>query len=197
VTGAAFFDLDGVVRRWDPEIMRSAERAAGLPAGSLAAAAFRPALLERAITGVIPDEVWRDQIAADLEARFGPAAGIAVTQWSEPVGAVNAEVLAIVREVRRSRPVALLSNATSRLRSDLAALDLLTQFDVVVNSSELGLAKPDPRVFVRAAEQMSACWFVDDSLRNARAAAGVGMRAHHFVDAAGLAAWVNSPYPAG
>lgn len=199
--GAAIFDLDGVVRVWDPAIIDTAERQVGLPAGALAEAAFEPALLSRAITGAITDGAWRAEIAASLQAGFGPAVGTAVALWSEPVGAVDAAVLAIVRAVRRTRPVALLTNATSRLRSDLAALGLRSEFDHVFNSSELGLAKPDPRVFALVCErldvEMSACWFVDDSRRNVQAAADAGLRAHHFVDAAKLARWVSSACPAG
>jgi len=199
MTGMAIFDLDGVVRIWDPEIISGAERRAGLPVGSLGAVAFEPALLARVVTGVITDEAWRAEIAATLEARFGAAARTAVAQWSEPVGAVDPDVLAMVREVRVTRPVALLTNATSRLWSDLAALGLLTEFDHVLNSSELGLAKPDPRVFVQVCRQVgaevSACWFVDDSARNVRAAADAGLRAHHFVGVAALEAWIDAQLP--
>lgn len=196
MSGVAIFDLDGVVRRWDPEIMSCAERSAGLPAGVLAATAFEPALLSRAITGVISDETWRAEITAALVDRFGSTARTAVRQWSEPVGAVDPGVLAVVRTVRRTRPVALLTNATSRLRSDLAELDLVREFDHVLSSSELGLAKPDPRVFVEACQRLGArrasCWFVDDSELNVRAAAGAGLRAHHFVAAAALEAWIHA-----
>jgi putative hydrolase of the HAD superfamily len=201
VPGAAIFDLDGVVRVWDPAIIGAAERRVGLPAGALAAAAFEPALLHPAITGTITDDAWRAEITANLQARFGYAAGTAVALWSEPVGAVDAAVLAIVRAVRRTRPVALLTNATSRLRSDLAALGLTSEFDHVFNSSELGIAKPDPRVFAVVCERLdverSTCWFVDDSRRNVHAAADAGLRAHHFVDAAGLARWISSACPKG
>lgn len=195
MTRAAIFDLDGVVRIWGPAIMSGAERRAGLPVGSLASVAFEPALLRRAITGVITDDEWRTEIADILEARFGSAARVAVAQWSGPVGAVDADVLAIVREIRRTRPVALLTNATTRLRSYLAALHLLSEFDDVLNSSELGLAKPDPRVFVEACARldadMSACWFVDDSELNVWAAAELGLRAHHFTGVTALRAWIE------
>lgn len=194
MTGAAIFDLDGVVRDWDPDIMSGAERRAGLPVGSLASVAFQPSLLSRAITGVITDDEWRTEVADILEARFGIAARVAVAEWSEPVGAVDSAVLAIVREVRRTRPVALLTNATTRLRSDLAALRLLSEVDLILNSSELGLAKPDPRVFVEACLRIdadkAACWFVDDSLRNVQSAAAAGLRAHRFTGARALQAWI-------
>lgn len=142
----AIFDLDGVVRVWDPGIMDGAERRPGLPADSLAATAFEPERLARVITGVITDGARRDEIAVNLETRFGPDGRVAMAQWSQAVGAVDPDVLAVARQVRRHRPVALLSNATSRLCADLASLDLLREFDHVLNSSELGVAKPDPRV---------------------------------------------------
>jgi putative hydrolase of the HAD superfamily len=194
VTGAAIFDLDGVVRSWDPGIMSGAERRAGLPIGSLAAVAFEPELLARVITGALTDEAWRAAIASTLHARFGAAARTAVLQWSQPVGAVDDAVLAVVREVRRSRPVALLTNATSRLRSDLAELHLVDEFDHILNSSEVGLAKPDPELFVLACRRIgverSATWFVDDSARNVHAATTAGLRAHHFVGVQALEAWI-------
>ena len=41
----------------------------------------------------------------------------------------------------------LLSNATDRLEEDLERLGVLHEVDEVYNSSRLGLAKPDPRIF--------------------------------------------------
>ncbi len=114
MTGVAIFDLDGVVRVWDPGIIDGAERRSGLPADSLAATAFEPERLARVITGIITDGAWRDEIAVNLETRFGPDGRVAVAQWSQAVGAVDPDVLAVVRQVRRHRPVALLSNAVNR-----------------------------------------------------------------------------------
>lgn len=196
MAGAAIFDLDGVVRVWNPSIIRRAESHAGLPIGSLAAVVFEPSILSRAVTGVLTDEAWRAEIATTLEAKVGAGARMAVLEWSEPAGSIDADVLDVVRDVRRARPVALLTNATTRLRSDLARLDLLGEFDHIFNSSELGLAKPDERVFVEACERIgvkrSDAWFIDDSPRNVQAAAGVGLRAHDFVGVVALRAWIHA-----
>ena len=52
-------------------------------------------------------------------------------------------------------------------------------FDAVVISSEVGLRKPDPAIFLLAAERVGVppteCVFVDDLLPNAEAAKAVGM----------------------
>ncbi|WP_114558391.1 HAD family hydrolase [Desertihabitans aurantiacus] len=188
-------DLDGVLRHWDPDIIAAAERRARLPAGSLAAAAFDPELLGQVVTGAVDDPGWRRSVTERLVREHGPRAAQAVAEWSQPAGAVDREVLQVVREVRRTAEVALLTNATSRLRDDLAALGLLDEVDHVLNSSELGVAKPDPRVFATAAERaghpLESCWFVDDTLGNVEAARAVGLRAHHHTTVDALRAFLG------
>lgn len=146
--------------------------------------------LRRAVTGEITDEEWREQIARELEASFGPRGRRAVAQWSLPAGRVDDEVLHLLRRERGRRTIALFSNATTRLDADLDRLRLSGEFDVVFNSSTLGLAKPADEAFVAVAETLDAdpaeCFFVDDSEANVRAAAGVGFRTHLYVDATHL-----------
>ena len=149
---ALVVDLDGVLRIWDPDIVASAERRAGLPPGALDRAAFADAAtLRAAVTGRISDAQWRAAIAARLVAVHGEAAAGAVADWSGPCGEVDRRVLAVLREQRRSRPVALLSNATDRLPRDLQRLGLDDEFDAVFNSSALGLASPTRRSSWRSA----------------------------------------------
>jgi hypothetical protein len=65
-------DLDGVLRIWDPEIVSSAERRAGLPRGALDRAALADAAtLRAAVSGRISDAHWRAGIAARLVAVHG------------------------------------------------------------------------------------------------------------------------------
>ena len=184
-------DLDGVLRIWDPNIITDAEKTSGLPTGALSAAAFGDdELLIRAITGAISDEEWRREIAGRLAAHFGDAAFAAVKLWSKSAGTVDSEVLAVIRDERRRREVAILSNATTRLDSDLSRLGLCEEVDHVINSSDLGVAKPDPLIFLRACELLHRaaedCLFVDDTFANARAATSAGLRAHHYTNVDGL-----------
>jgi len=185
VLGPLIFDLDGVLRLWDPSIIADAEADNGLPAGALAAAAFRDAArLQLAVTGRLTDARWRQAIADELAASHGDAARRAVAQWSESAGAVQAEVLELVRQQRASRVVAILSNATTRLDDDLRRLGLDAEVDVVFNTSDLGRAKPDHRVFLEVCERLNAapgtCALIDDSARNVAAAGEVGLAGHHF-----------------
>ena len=56
-----------VLRTWDPGIVASAERRAGLPPGALDRAAFADtATLRAVVTGRISDARWRAGIAARL-----------------------------------------------------------------------------------------------------------------------------------
>jgi putative hydrolase of the HAD superfamily len=191
---AVLCDLDGVLRHWPGT--SDIERRYGLAPGSLLATAFRPDLLEPAITGAVTDEQWRARIAAELAQSGSPggdadtalagrtapapaAAAAAVQEWSRGVGEVDVAVLAWLDAVRRTAPVVLVTNATTRLQHDLSALGLIDHVDAVVNSSRIGVAKPDPRLLVHAAGVVGApieqCLFVDDSAANVDAARRLGM----------------------
>lgn len=200
---ALVVDLDGVLRHWTGQRTAEIERRHGLPDGALTAVAFAPDRLLPVVTGRISDADWRAGIAEELTRRFGADGPAAVRAWSAPVGAVDVAVLELVRAQRRVRTVALLTNATDRLRSDLRALALGAEFDAVFSSAELGVAKPDPEVFARVCAALEVapgcCLFVDDSAANVAAAAAFGMRAHHYRSAAELSdflgRWNRAPTP--
>ncbi|ONK13067.1 HAD family hydrolase [Streptomyces sp. MP131-18] len=198
---AVLCDIDGVLRIWDPAAMTDLDLAYGLPPGALAGAAFRPDLLLPAVTGAVADGEWRAAVAADLAAACGgpERARALVAEWSAVGARVDREVAALLAQVRRRVPVVLVSNATTRLEADLTALGLATAdaggaggtggaapavCDAVVNSSRIGVAKPDPRVYRLAAERAGAevtrCLFVDDTEGHVAAAREVGMTGLHY-----------------
>ncbi len=180
---ALLCDLDGVLRRWPP--MPDVEH--GVPAGTLAAAAFAPARLLPAVTGRCTDEQWRAAIVADLAT---DRAADLVAAWSATCGEVDAEVAEILAMAREFGPVVLVTNATTRLESDVDRLGIADLVDGVVNSARLGFAKPDPRIYLAAAELAGVaprrCLFVDDSARNTEAARELGMSVLHFQGTQGL-----------
>jgi putative hydrolase of the HAD superfamily len=184
---AVLCDLDGVLRRWPP--MADLEQAHGVPPGTLAAVAFAPARLLPAITGGCTDEEWRAAVTADLVAHTDRAAEL-VAAWSAGAGEIDLEVADILRTARRHGPVILVTNATTRLESDVDRLGLAGHVDAIVNSARLNAAKPDPNIYLAAAERAGVpptrCLFVDDSAVNTDAAAALGMAAHHFTGAPGL-----------
>ncbi|WP_233256146.1 HAD family hydrolase [Falsiroseomonas bella] len=79
---------------------------------------------------------------------------------------------------------------------------LLRGFRDTVVSAHERMVKPDPAIYRllldRNGLEAARCLFVDDSAANVRGAQEVGMRAHHFRDAAGLAAELRAlGLPAG
>lgn len=183
---AVLCDIDGVLRHWPAPGPTDLDRVHGLPGGTIAAAAFAPSRLRPAITGEVTDEQWRSAVADDLSEACGSIdrARSIVTAWSELVPSVDQEVVSLLARVREVAAVALVSNATTRLESDLARQGLDTLADAVVNTSRIGVAKPDPRVYLIAAERVGApvhrCLFVDDTAANVIAAREVGMTALHY-----------------
>lgn len=173
------FDLDGVIRHWDPDIVRKAERANGLPEGALFGVSFESDLLLGAVTGKLTDEAWRKETAIRLQQEYPEANGEgAVAAWSEPIGEVIEGTLPVLRQARVHGHVCLLSNATSRLNSDLEVLGIKGEFDRIFNSSAIGFAKPDERVFAHVEQFLAAdpgtIVYVDDGASNIEAAADRG-----------------------
>jgi putative hydrolase of the HAD superfamily len=80
---------------------------------------------------------------------------------------------------------ALLSNGVPEIMTRIRANRALDQwFDTVVVSYEVGLAKPDPRIFelclARLGAEAHETLFVDDRADNVEAAARLGLRTVHF-----------------
>ncbi|HVH34120.1 MAG TPA: HAD-IA family hydrolase [Tahibacter sp.] len=193
-TTALLIDFDGVLRRW-PADDAALERDHGLPRGSLREAAFDPRLLAALVEGRIDDAAWRTQVALVLRDRH-PAADVAgaVAQWSAGIGEIDRELLAALDDCRVQRRV-LVSNGSTRLRSDLAAHGLTDYFHAVVNSSEIGIAKPAAAFFAAALEAAGVradhAVFIDDSAGHVAAAEALGLRAHRYLDVAGLHAFLR------
>lgn len=67
----------------------------------------------------------------------------------------------------------------------------MKQFRDIIVSGEVGMKKPDPRIFALAVDRFgtapSETVFVDDRLENCQSAATLGFQCHHFTTAAALA----------
>jgi putative hydrolase of the HAD superfamily len=174
------FDLDGVIRHFETSGMPAVEEAAGLPIGSIRSAAFQRDLLLLATTGAISDEAWRDRIAEQLAAAHPDSSALeAVRRWSENIGRVDPVMLDLVRACRTRCRIGLVTNATTRLPTDLDALGISEEFDVIVNSSVIRAAKPDRRIFDHAVRTLesthSRSMFIDDTPGHVAAARGYGL----------------------
>jgi putative hydrolase of the HAD superfamily len=181
---ALLVDLDGVLRRWDPQFGQAVEAKYGLEPDTLMKTAMTWDLYRPAVAGEISDADWMRLIAMRLPLPE-PDAAAAVAEWQRHRGYVDQEVLAFVRDVRGAgKPVGLATNATDLLRGDLAALGLADEFDAVLSSWELKIHKPAPEFFAAACEALGEDpqWvlFVDDDDRAIRAARAAKMLAYRW-----------------
>ncbi|WP_320065229.1 HAD-IA family hydrolase [Micromonospora sp. RTGN7] len=190
---ALLVDFDGVLRRWDPAVAAGVEREYGLSSGVLTEIAMQWGRLQPVLTGQVSHADWMANVADALAGSVGgpERARAAVQQWQRYRGEVDSEVLAFVREVRAAGVrVGLGTNATDVLDTDLAALGLAGELDVVVNSSVVGVHKPAKEYFEAACAALETpparVLFVDDedwAIRGARAA---GLSAYRWDGPAGL-----------
>ncbi|MEU1745036.1 HAD family hydrolase [Micromonospora arida] len=184
---ALLLDFDGVLRRWDPAVAAVVEREYGLSEGVLGEIAMQWGRLQPVLTGQVNHAEWMNSVADALTESVGSPerARAAVEQWQSYRGEVDQEVLAFVREVRAGGVrVGLGTNATDLLDADLAALGLVGELDVVVNSSVIGVHKPAPEYFKAACVALTTpparVLFVDDEDWAVRGARAAGLSAHRW-----------------
>ncbi len=98
----------------------------------------------------------------------------------------NTELIAFARQLRNRYKVGLLSNAWITLREWLKTTPVADLFDVQVISAEVGLMKPDPRIYARILGELGVlpqqAVFIDDMPENVEGARRVGMHAIHYTD---------------
>jgi putative hydrolase of the HAD superfamily len=192
---AVIFDFDGVIRFWDETETQAIEERHQLPAGAILAASFVPDLLHRAVCGLIDDEDWRAVVRDALRRDHGSAGEAAVDEWCRLDGRIDPDMLELIAGLPPGVRTGLLTNATTRLESDLALHGLDGRFDAVISSARVGFAKPDRRIFQVAADRLGCqpaeCVFTDDRPAFAAAARDAGMHAIDFAGAADLRAQLH------
>ena len=183
---AAVFDLDGVIRHFDPSRTIQIAEEHGLSVDDLVKAAFEPSRLRRLTVGDLTRAQWVEEVGRTLSA---PAAADA---WlTGNIGIIDDAVIEVIEELRASGvPVAILTNGTDTIEQELATLGVLDRFDLIVSTWHLGVAKPDPRAYAHVCSQLrvapSEAFFTDDRQENVDAALALGMEAHQFRGVAGL-----------
>lgn len=184
---ALLVDMDGVLRRWDPAVASAVERKYGLAPGALFDTAMQWSRLQPAVTGQVSHSDWMAGVVDALAEQAGSreSARTAVDEWETYRGTIDPEVLAFIREIRAAGVrVGLATNATDALDADLAALGLVDEVDVVVNSSVVGVHKPTKDFFHQACAALRVpprqVLFVDDDDRSVRGARAAGLSAHRW-----------------
>ncbi len=190
------FDVGNVLIRWDPRnLYRKLIR--------------DPAEMERFLAEVCTDDWnleqdrgrnWADAIAerVALFPRHASLIRAYSERWHEMVPGEVEGTVSILESLRAADvPLFAITNfSAEKFAEAQQRFAFLGGFRDVVVSAHERLLKPEPAIYRvlldRNGLDAGRCLFIDDSARNVRGAEAVGMRAHHFRDASGLAAELRS-----
>ncbi len=180
---AVFADFGGVIMRTEDKGPRSRlAKRLGMTSRDLEKIIFESESSIRASTGEIPEEAHRQAIAKALGVSRVEAEKIIAEFFSGDL--MDIVLLDFLRSLHPERKVGLISNAWSGLRAVITSLDFEDVFDEMIISAEVGLMKPDPRIYRLALEktgvQPAESVFLDDVLINVEAARSLGMSAIQF-----------------
>jgi epoxide hydrolase-like predicted phosphatase len=180
---AVFIDFGGVIMRTEDKgpRTRQAERL-GMTSRDLEKIIFESESSLRASTGEIPEDAHWQAVAEALGVSREEADKITAAFFSGD--RVDAILLEFLRSLRPERKVGLISNAWSGLRALITRQEFDDVFDEMIISAEVGLVKPDPRIYRLALDKLGMLpeesVFLDDVLINVEAARSAGMQAIHF-----------------
>ncbi|MFF3671615.1 HAD-IA family hydrolase [Microtetraspora malaysiensis] len=186
---ALLCDMNGLFRHWRNAGARAGETAAGLPTGTLDVYAYQHPSYDEAKVGILTDQEWADDVQGRLVNDFGPHAKAAIPPWRADRGEVDAVMVDLLGQARQHLPVAVLSNCTNALHSDLAHHGI--EFDFVFPSADIGAVKPTPQAYLTAASRMGVAperlYFFDDQEAFVAGAVGAGLDGELFIGAAAFA----------
>lgn len=178
-----FIDFGGVIMRTEDKQPRTqAAEKLGLSYRDLEKVIFESETARLASTGDIPEDAHWQAVAKALG--LSRLESDKVTEAFFAGDRADRTLLDYLRSLRPARQVCLISNAWSGLRAFIASQNFQDVFDHMVISAEVGLMKPDPRIYHLALEELHASpeesVFIDDVLANIEAARSVGMQGIHF-----------------
>lgn len=191
----AVFDLDGVVRRFpqggcDP---RLASRLAMSPAG-FGDLAFGLPVVRDMVVGRATFAQWVAAIRTELLGRGHEAETVdeVLAGWLADRGVAVVETLALIDALEgRGVPCFVFTNGTDQVPAELLQIGLGRFLPLLINTADLGWAKPHPRAYALAhawiegrlgrTVNLGGVVFTDDREANVVAARAFGWRATTFV----------------
>ena len=181
---AIFFDFGGVVASLDRALLVAFEARHGLSEGSFIRALYTIPEWKAAELGEETEEAWLEAARRKLDELAGRPLPDFLEERSWMWRQLDRDVVSLIERLGTRYDVGLLSNATLRLEDELRGYHKIDGlFKVIVNSSRVGMAKPDARIYHLAAERIgvepSACVHIDDLPHNVEGAREAGFQAIH------------------
>jgi putative hydrolase of the HAD superfamily len=183
---AVVFDMGGVLTIDPFDASRDYARELGLPADTFVDQ-LRGSVFAEVETGARTIRDFLKFACRDVLQRFDTAVDIRRLADCLAAGQqVRPEMVALVEELADAGvPVGLLTNNAKEARSWWSSGVLpIDRFSAVVDSSEVGLRKPDPRIFAVTADRMGRpaeeLLYFDDAAENVAGAAAAGLVAEVY-----------------
>jgi putative hydrolase of the HAD superfamily len=143
--------------------------------------ADRPAYDEGKLTGLA---VWQKLLR---EAGLPPDHAVELNRWDQRLWTVENPAMVDwqLKLKQRGLKTAILSNIGDDVYASVAgAFEWIHRFDVLVWSYQLGIAKPDPAIYLHTLRELGTrpdeTLFIDDKRENVEAARKLGIRAIEF-----------------
>lgn len=183
---AIVLDIGGVLLRTENRTSREKlEQKYDLPPGGSDIFVFdSDAALASTLGTTSPSLIWHN-VAEKLSLSTEELEEFKRSFWAGD--RVDRELIQFLQEYREDYIVALLSNAWQNFRSVLAEKYQIEEgqtVDKIFISSELGVAKPDQRIYEILADrincEMNEILFVDDFIENIEAAEALGINTIHY-----------------
>jgi len=181
---AVYFDFGGVIVRTEqPQPRTNLAESLGLSYADIDKLVFENESSKQAGLGLITETQHWQNVARSLNQ---PDSEIERLRFEFFAGdQIDLELVDLMRSLRPAIKVGLISNAWSELRVWIEEQNFADAFDNMVISAEVGFAKPDPRIYQAALQNLQVLpaesVFLDDMSRNVEAARKIGMYAIHFV----------------
>lgn len=182
---AVFFDFGGVIQRTEYQSPRQhlAQRF-GMEYDDIDKLVFGSPSAAKATVGEINvKEHWKS-IARHLKLQGNAIESFEADFFAGDV--IDRSILHYLRSLRTRFKTGLISNAWSDMREYLVRKKIDDVFDTLTISAEVGVAKPEAKIYLLALEQAQVeageAVFVDDVLANIEACEAVGMKGILFND---------------
>ena len=180
---AVIWDIGGVIMRTEDPTPR-AELAAelGVTREYLNDLVFGGEQGTQAQIGAInQQEIW-DYVRSELKLAPGEYPDLRERFFGGDV--LDTDLVDFIRSLKPRYKIGIISNAWSQIADSLVEWGIDDAFEMVVGSGDVGIMKPDPRIFQIALENLSVepaqAVFVDDFIQNIHGAQALGISAIHF-----------------
>ena len=185
---AVFFDLGGVILRTEYQAPRQhLAESFGMDYDDIDKVVFGGGAngsAARASVGEITEEEHWQNVMKILNLPLSESERVREEFFAGDL--IDHEIVEFLRSIKPKYKTGLISNAWSGLRNYIVREKFDDAFHHMIISAEVGVAKPDPKIYHIALEQLQVepkeAVFVDDFYENIEACEKVGMKGIHFTD---------------